>query len=174
MQPRLLGLVRERLVHSPLRDRIDPEDLVQSVLGTFWKRYRRGEWSPSGFREWDDLWNLLAKIARHRMTRRTRAALAEKRGGGAEPIPLVSADGSRVEQLGDDPDPLDLLICAETLEVLLSQLEESCQTSVLLTLEGYSTLETAESLHVTRRTVLRRLEKAREILRSLVGPEGDD
>jgi DNA-directed RNA polymerase specialized sigma24 family protein len=48
MRPRLLGLVRERLDHSPLRGRIDPEDLVQSVLGTFWKRYRRGEWTPSG------------------------------------------------------------------------------------------------------------------------------
>lgn len=57
----------------------DPEDIVQSVFGTF---FRRQAEEPMAVQSRLELWRLLATIARRKCVKAARRALAAKRGGG--------------------------------------------------------------------------------------------
>ena len=55
---RLIGLARSRLDHL-IRRKVDPEDILQSVYRTFFRRYARGAFD---LESWDGLWGMLTVI----------------------------------------------------------------------------------------------------------------
>ena len=63
---RLIGLARSRL-NARLRQKEDPEDVVQSVLRSFFTRHADGQFDLEG---WDSLWSLLATITLRKCGRR--------------------------------------------------------------------------------------------------------
>ncbi len=55
---RLIGLARGRL-DALVRQKVDPEDVVQSVFKSFFLRHASGQWDLGG---WDGLWALLTVL----------------------------------------------------------------------------------------------------------------
>src|SRR6266478_2806061 len=55
---RLIGLARTRL-QGEMKRKVDPEDVMQSVFRSFFRRHADGKFELEG---WDNLWSLLACI----------------------------------------------------------------------------------------------------------------
>src|SRR5690348_6415942 len=59
---RLIGLAHRRL-DDRLRQKADPEEVMQSVLKSFFVRQRQGQFELDN---WDSLWALLVRITLHK------------------------------------------------------------------------------------------------------------
>src|SRR5208337_260130 len=77
---RLCRLVQGAL-DCNIRQREDPEDVVQTVLRTYFRRAAQGEFQIA---DSSDLWALLAKITRRKILKRAEYHHAAKRRMGAE------------------------------------------------------------------------------------------
>src|SRR5438552_3692963 len=107
---RLATLVAARLP-ALARPKLDPEDVAQSVLRTFFRRHAGGEFHPA---HWDALWTLLAVLAARKCGHRVGYLLADKRDARRE----VGAPGARDrawEPADRAPLPDEPAILAETL-----------------------------------------------------------
>jgi RNA polymerase sigma-70 factor (ECF subfamily) len=62
---RLIGLARAHL-DARLRQKVDPEDVLQSAYKSFFIRHARGEFDIDG---WDGLWALLTVITVRKCSR---------------------------------------------------------------------------------------------------------
>jgi RNA polymerase sigma-70 factor (ECF subfamily) len=139
-----------------LRPRFCPDDVAQSAMRTFYAR--KGEYSlpPGG-----DLWQLLATIARRKLTKHTRIHLAQ----------LRTVDRDERGELGewfDVPDlstngPGERTEILEELHVILEPLRAEYRQMVMLRLAGYPIAEIAAELHCCDRTVFRALERFAEL-----------
>src|SRR6478752_4619621 len=117
---RLIGLARTHL-HGRLKEKVDPEDVVQSAYKSFLSRY--GDESLVA-ECWEGLWGLLTLITVRKCADRARYYQAEcrelRREGGApsnsdsNPAWLVAA--------GREPTPDEDVILAETVTDLIQQL----------------------------------------------------
>ncbi|MGO9115410.1 MAG: ECF-type sigma factor [Thermoguttaceae bacterium] len=120
-----------RLVQSVLdcsiQQREDPEDVVQTVLRTYFRRAARGEFQIA---DSSDLWALLAKITRRKILKRTEYHHAAKRRMGTETVLPVDLGGGR------DPEPADAAIAAELVERTLQGLEPRAGEVFQLRLAG--------------------------------------
>src|ERR1700682_2620479 len=56
---RLIGLARSRLAPQ-MRQKVDPEDVMQSVMKSFFRRQAKDAFAKGN---WDSLWSLLSTIA---------------------------------------------------------------------------------------------------------------
>jgi RNA polymerase sigma-70 factor (ECF subfamily) len=156
---RLLALTEGR-VAPDLAGRLDPEDVVQSVFRSFFRRAQDGLYDvPVG----EDLWPLLLVIALNKLrTRGTyhRAARRDvRRERGGEP--LVRA----LEQLeAREPQPFLRLVALEALDGLPAGQRQVAQWR----LEGYEVAEIATRVGRSKRSVERLLKDCRESLRHLL------
>jgi RNA polymerase sigma-70 factor (ECF subfamily) len=154
---RLCGLVRQAL-DGKLRRREDPEDVVQTVLRTYFRRAARGEFQIA---DSSDLWALLAKITRRKLIKRAEYHHAEKRELGAETALPFDLAGGR------DPQPADAAIAAELVEKTLQGLEPRAGEVFQLRLAGCTEKEIAAELSCTRAEVRLQLKRIRERLKRL-------
>ena len=155
-----LCLLAEAQIDRRFARRFSPEDVVQSVFRTFFRRGAKGEFSVdhSGA-----LWNLLVVIALNKMRK-----LAERHGAGKRDVDAeVSADGAkpRPEAVAHEPTPEEAAALADELELVLSSLALGEGDMVRLCLAGYSTTEIAKRLGCSRWTVRRVLDRAGCLLR---------
>ena len=162
---RLVGLAAARLP-PVLKSKIDPEDVAQSVLRTFFRRHRAGEFQPE---HWDALWSLLAVLAARKCGHQVEHLLAAKRDARREVSPPNPAGDSVAvwEPVEHAPTPSEALIFEETLAQLLTGLKDRERTIVLLRLQGHSISEVAEQAEASERSVHRILAGVRIKLESL-------
>lgn len=140
-----------------LVSKLDPEDIVQSVFRNFFAELQKGTFKPAS---WEEMWYLLAKMTIWKCHRKREYYLAQSRDvrtektlEAEEPVPLNS-------MIVDEK-----LILEESLDLVISRLEdENKKKAFLLTLQGYSPVEIAEELGVSKRTVERFKNDIREIL----------
>jgi RNA polymerase sigma-70 factor (ECF subfamily) len=158
---RLIGLARSRL-DSLIRRKTDPEDILQSVFRSFFRRVGDNDWGPEG---WDSLWSLLAVMTIRKCSRRAHYFRAARRDARREASAVDDKGRLCWETLARDPTPREALVLAETVELLLSALGERDRTIVSLRLQGYQSLEIAAHVGCTQRTVQRVLERAAKRLR---------
>lgn len=164
---RLIGLARTQ--SSPaLAPRIDPDDVVQSVFRTFFRRVADGCYDvPPG----EELWQLLLVLALNKIRSLASFHRARKRDVGA----TVS-----VGQLGmaiDASEPSDessLRILEMTIDEVLQELPPNQQRMISLRIEGYSVQSIAEKTDRSKRSVERVLQRFRERMDALVHDESDD
>ena len=150
---RLIALARSRLDARILR-REDPEDVVQSVYRSFFRRHAAGGYDLT---TWDELWSLLTVITVSKSINRAEHHLAQRRtvsgevdGGAGDDVP------DRLEQLVDrEPTPLEAAILEETVEGLLRELKPQYRPIVELSLQGYTTEEIASRTDRGETTVRR-------------------
>ena len=154
---RLCRLVQRALALN-IRQREDPEDVVQTVLRTYFRRAARGEFQIV---DSSDLWALLAKITRRKIINRAEYHYAAKRQLGNE--------SSLPFDLGDsrEPEPADAAIAAELVESTLHGLEARAGEVFQLRLAACTEKEIAAELNCTRAEVRLHLKRIRERLSSL-------
>ncbi len=144
-----------------LRQRVDPEDIVQSVFKSFFVRHQQGKIE---LRSWEELWGLLLTITERKCTRAAEHNAAQRRTMAREvsPTQLAAGSSSNLQPYGRDPTPSEAAILAETLDQLLLNLDDVEQCALLLRLEGYTVLEISEQLGRSERSVERFLARARK------------
>src|SRR5262249_31378656 len=107
---RLIGLAYNQL-DSRLRQKVDPEHVLESVLRSFFRRQREGQFELS---DWNSLWALLVTITLHKCGHRVEYYRAACRDVGREQAPLGSDDNLRAFQaLAADPSPSQAALLAE-------------------------------------------------------------
>jgi RNA polymerase sigma-70 factor (ECF subfamily) len=156
---RLIALARLHL-DSRLRQKVDPEDVLQSVYRSFFVRQAEGRLS---LQNWESLWSLLTVITVRKCGRWSerfhtgrRDLNAEVAGRTAEADSLPALDFPSPE-----PDPAEVVMLTELVEQLLRELGQRDGEIVSLALQGYSADEISARLERPRRTVYRVLERIR-------------
>jgi RNA polymerase sigma-70 factor (ECF subfamily) len=158
---RLIALARLHL-DARLRNKVDPEDVVQSVYKSFFLRYRD---LPLEEDENGGLWALLTMITLRKCADRARYFGAERRNISREtPEPSADAPAPWREALGREPTPEQAAMLTETVEQLLVDLDANDRPLLELSLQGFSTQEISEQLGRAERSVRRFRERMRKQL----------
>jgi RNA polymerase sigma factor (sigma-70 family) len=162
---RQLAALASRHLDSRLRQKVDPEDVLQSAFKSFFRRQSDGRLAPS---DWNELWTLLTVITVRKCIRYRERFTAARRDVRAEAAPQ-SADSSASDWqfLDREPSPEEGMMLAEAVERLLQGLDERDRDIVTLALQGYSAAEIGEQLIRPRRTVYRVLERTQKRLQRM-------
>ena len=163
---RLVALARSRL-GSRMRQKVDPEDVLQSAYKSFFIRQSQGLLTPTS---WDSLWTMLTVITLRKCGRWVERFHTGKRDLGAEVPAGADADGAPVWQaVAREPTPEEAAILTETVEQLLRETAGRERAIVTLALQGNSVAEIAGQVGRTRRTVQRVLARVKEQLERRAG-----
>jgi RNA polymerase sigma-70 factor (ECF subfamily) len=155
---RLLGLARKHL-DGRLRAKVDPEDVVQSVFRTVFRRLADGQFELGG---WDGLWALLTCVTVRRCGRWAEHYRAAVRDVGRESAPAAGEDSaSRWDFIDREPTPEEAVTLAETVELLLRGLDDRERQVVALSLQGHTAAEVSAALGCTESKVYRVLRHVR-------------
>jgi RNA polymerase sigma-70 factor (ECF subfamily) len=153
---RLVRLARSQF-DTWVRDRADPEGVVQSVYRSFFTRCRDGQFDQLG--DWRQLWSLLATITVRKCRNRYEKLRAQKRGGDREqPFPQQPEEDGLppVEEPPDrEPTPEEALLLVETVERLLSGLNAVDLRIAEMSLQGYDVAEISVEIGRAERSVRR-------------------
>jgi RNA polymerase sigma-70 factor (ECF subfamily) len=161
---RLIGLARLHL-DARLRQKVDPEDILQSVFRSFFRRQARREFD---LQSWDSLWALLSVITLRKCGHQTEHYLALCRDVNREAKPAVAQGSSTSwEAIAREPTPAEAAMLAETVQLLLEGLDDREREIVSLRLQDYSAEEISAMLRRPERTVYRVLERTRKRLQRL-------
>jgi RNA polymerase sigma-70 factor (ECF subfamily) len=147
----LIGLAHRQF--SPaFRNRVDPEDVVQSAYKSFFRRFGEGKLEVGN---WDSLWGLLSLITLRKCSERVAYHRAQCRDAAREVVVSTGAESGATwpEAPGREPTPLEAAMLSETLEQLFASLDEDEQPILDLSLQGYTTREISEQLGRAERTV---------------------
>jgi RNA polymerase sigma factor (sigma-70 family) len=161
---KLIAVAYQRL-DQRLRQRVDPEDVVQSVFRTFFRRGAEGEFSSVD--DAQDLWKLLVTL-----TRRRCAGVAREEGSQKRDYRRELADEFDMQLLAQDPAPEDGDALLAVLEEVLSELGELELKIVELRLAKYTLPEISKQAGCSETKVSRVLRWLKENLnRELNGEE---
>ncbi len=160
---RLIFLARSRL-NAQVRQKEDPEDVVQSVFRSFFTRQVEGQFEIGN---WESLWAMLAVITLRKCGNRIEYFQAAKRNvqrnvpGGMKPN---ESEESRLawEGIAREPTPTEAAVLTETLEELMSGLDERERLILSLRLQEYTVQEIGEQVGRSERTIARVLERVRK------------
>ncbi len=156
---RLLELARHR-IGKQLSRRIDPEDVVQSVFRTF---FRRAQEKRFVLEELDDVSRLLVGITVRKTLRQIGFQKAAKRDPNLEQHNDSLSGAEAPELCTLEPSPDAAVAFIDHLEHFLSQLRPVDRSIVEQRLEGCSTTEIADKLQLSDRHVRRVLQHVRAI-----------
>jgi RNA polymerase sigma factor (sigma-70 family) len=164
---RLIYLARQRL-DGRIRQKVDPEEVVQSVWKSFLLRHADGQFE---LHSWDALWSLLTCITLRKCGYRTRYFRRACRDVQREASPAADEDDPQHiwQAIAREPTPDEGAVLAETVEQLLRDLDEQQRQIVELTMQGYKAPEISAQLPVSERTVYRLLERVKRRLEKLSG-----
>jgi RNA polymerase sigma-70 factor (ECF subfamily) len=167
---RLIHLARHQL--SPqIRQKIDPEDVLQSVFRSFFVRNAEGQFG--NFESWDNLWAVLVVMTLRKCGRRVDYFHAARRDVERE-VPSPATPESSAGDLGPtgpEPTPSEAAMLTETVEQLMNQLEGRHRQILALSLQGFGPAEVSAQVGCTERTVYRVLETVREWLEEMRAQE---
>jgi RNA polymerase sigma-70 factor (ECF subfamily) len=161
---RLMALVSSQ-ISGNLARRVEPEDIVQSVFRTFFRRAGLGQYSvPQGV----ELWKLLLVIALNKVRATGSFHQAAKRDvrrttGGESFDRAVETVSGR--------DELAVRFLQMAIDEVLQGLPEAHRRIIELRIEGHEVNEIAEAVQRSKRSVERELQNFRTRLRSLIDEE---
>jgi len=142
--------------------RVDPEDIVQSVFRTFFRRVARGEYEvPPG----DELWKLLLVIGLNKVR-----ALAAFHKAARRDVRQTESTDARDNVAATEED--DLRVLQMTIDELLVPLPAAHRDIITLRIAGHEVNEVASRTGRAKRTVERILQEFRKSLQSVLH-EGD-
>lgn len=154
---RLVALIASR-INRRHRNGIDPQDVVQSAMGSFFRVTRPGASSAIQLNSTASAWNILATFARRKLSRALERETASKRGGMWDRVPFDDLEvAGFVKQLPT----------AEEADAVLHEFHELLSpeqiTLLELLLENATQREISQQLHIDERTVRRRVAALRMI-----------
>jgi RNA polymerase sigma-70 factor, ECF subfamily len=159
---RLLRLAHTRMPDR-LRRRVDPEDIVQSVFLSFFRRHTDGQFD---FQSANDVWRLLAAMTYRKLANSIKHHGRQQRDVGRETAADLTDATARISNA--EADPQHVAVMFETLEEILNQLPEERREILLLRLEEFSTEEIAAQLEISVRTVNRIISRTRDIAEQIL------
>jgi RNA polymerase sigma-70 factor (ECF subfamily) len=157
-----------RQLGPKLRQKLDPEDVLQSVFRSFFSHQAAGE--ITGLESWDNLWGLLVVITMRKCRRQIKRFHYARRNVQRE-IPVPSSDPESESQAGltsDEPTPAEAVMLTETVEQLMSRMDARQQEIFSLSLQGRTVPQISEQLGCTERLAFRVLRRVREVLEDMV------
>ncbi|HTU16629.1 MAG TPA: sigma-70 family RNA polymerase sigma factor [Gemmataceae bacterium] len=162
---RLIGLARRRL-DDRVRVKVDADEVVNSVIRTFCRRAAERPFNLDGA---DDLWALLVEITLRKCGRWNRHFRTRKRDVRREQMPQPLSDSDCDNEPLDlaGPRPEDEAVLRETLERLLSGLDERARSVCEMRLQGYEIKEIAAALKCTEATINRKIRTIKDRMRVL-------
>jgi RNA polymerase sigma-70 factor (ECF subfamily) len=157
---RLIGLARHHL-RAQIRQKVDPEDIVQSVFKSFFLDLRDGEFE---LKTWDNLWSLLVVITLRKCGRKVKHFLGPWHDVRREIAKAPTPDESMAScvALANDPTPSEAVVLSEMVEQTLRPLKPRERRIFELHLQGRSIEEICTQVQrseYTVRDVLKRIEK---------------
>jgi RNA polymerase sigma-70 factor (ECF subfamily) len=155
---RLVALAHSRL-SSQLRQKVDAEDVLQSVFKSFFAGHAEGQYRLVS---WDSVWGLLADITLRKCARKAEFYRAGRRDVQRE-LPGAAHD-SGIGRGTREPTPSEAAILTETVEQLLAGLQAHERDMVVLELQGYTIQEIGERVGRAERSVYRILARVRKRL----------
>jgi RNA polymerase sigma-70 factor (ECF subfamily) len=162
---RLIGLARQRL-DGLVRPKVDPEEIVQSVFRSFFRRHGDGRFDLD---DWGSLWGLLARITVRKCAKKNARYRAPCRDVRKE-VSSPSEDGDQAAvwlAVAREPTPEDAAVLLETVEQVMRGLAAHEREIVVLRLQGHSTAEVSAALDCTERKVQRVIGRVRQRLERL-------
>jgi RNA polymerase sigma-70 factor (ECF subfamily) len=149
-----------------LRQKVDAEDVIQSVFRSFFRRNVERPWDLDG---WDSLWRLLTTITLYKCGHRFDYFRAARRDVQREVSfqPGGDESGRHWEAIARDPSPSEAAILTETVEQLMRSLEDRDRDILELSLQGESVIEISKRLDCSERTVERGLNRIRKRLQRM-------
>jgi RNA polymerase sigma factor (sigma-70 family) len=161
---RLISLARQHL-DNRLRGKVDPEDVEQSVLRSFFRRHIEGEWDIT---DENALWPLLVRITLHKCHRHLEHFLAARRDVRREVEPAKTEQPA----IDSEPTPEEAARFAETAEMVMKHLGTEIKRDIFrLSLQGYSVVEISEQLGYYERGVERVRAEIRTLLRAMMADD---
>lgn len=166
---RLVSLARSHL-SARIRRKLDPEDVVQSALRSFYSRHAADALRVD---DWESLWGLLAVITLRKVgakvdlftaaRRDVRKEInAHQRQGRIDETSSGHSDDAFWEAIAREPTPSEAAMLNDTLEQLMGPLNEREQQMLAMRLQGYTIPEISAAVERTERTVHRLLADVRE------------
>ena len=153
---RLIGLARQKL-EGRLRAKLDPEDVVQSVFHTVFRRLAQGEFDLG---DWDSLWGLLTCITVRKCGKWREYFYTQGRDVTSE-VPAPSGSSSAWQCIDREPTSEEVAMLTETVQTVLKGLDEREQQVVTLSLQGYTVTEVSGTVGCTESKVYRVLRHVR-------------
>lgn len=161
---RLQTLARKQTA-SDLARRFDPEDVVQSVFRTFFRRVAQGHYDiPAG----DELWRLFLVISLNKIRDLAAFHRAAKRDVSAT---VGVTGGAPVQAAANDGEALGTL--QWVIDEILAALPEVQRQMVELRIEGHDVAAIAAHTQRSKRTVERVLQQFRDQLQHMLSDERD-
>ena len=163
---RLIALARSRMGEL-VRQKADPEDVMQSAFKSFFVHQAQGAYQLDN---WDSLWSLLARITVRKCYRRLEEFRAACRDVRRE---AGSTNDSSFEcpVPGRDPTPSEAAILSETLENLMRELRPRERDILALSLQGCSHAEISDQVGCTERTIYRVLKHVSKQLKEIAADD---
>ncbi len=137
--------------------RLDPEDIVQSVFSSFFRRAREGHYNVP---DDEELWKLLLVIALNKIRACGNFHRAARRD-----VRATHAAGT-LEAADDRHDEQALALLRLVIDEILARHAAVDRAIIGLRIEGHGVAEIAGRVHRSRRTVERVLQGFREELRA--------
>ena len=145
-----------------LQPRFDPEDVVQSVFRTLFRRVGQGLYNvPPG----EELWQLLLVLALNKVRKLATYHRAQKRDVGKT---LGSETLDQIQKPNASGDETSLQILQMVVDDLLCDLPSTNRKIVELRIEGYRSDAIAQRMERSKRTVERVLQDFRLKLSALI------
>jgi RNA polymerase sigma-70 factor (ECF subfamily) len=166
---RLIALARTEL-DARVRRKEDPEDVVQSVYGSFFRRYHAGQYDLGS---WNSLWSLLTVITVRKCLNRSRHYAAQRRclAGEVDLEPWDGAADGLSDAIDREPTPLEAVVLAETVERMMRSLDAEDRAIIELSLQDFTAAEIGARLGRAERSVRRVRERVKERLRRMQADE---
>lgn len=151
---RLLALA-ERQIGRDLSQRIDADDITQTVFRTFFRRNQAGEITID---HESRLWRLLVTITLNKVRRRSRDHRAARRDPATE-TSIDALEPGTLDVVAQEPTPEQAAALTELIEAAVTELDAEENSMFRMCLEGFTTTEIAAKLGVSRWTVRRVLDR---------------
>jgi RNA polymerase sigma-70 factor (ECF subfamily) len=165
---RLIALARQHL-DARIRQKVDAEDVLQSVWKSFFRRHAEGQFDLDN---WDSLWSLLTVITLCKCGYQTRHFRTASRDVQREKAQAAEDDSSASwEAIAREPTPAEAAMLTETVEQLTRALDERDRQILELSLQGETVGQVSTQLRISERTVERVLERVRKRLERLRSQE---
>ena len=161
----LIALARSRL-GPQLRQKIDPEDVTQSVFRSFFAHQAAGELEY--LRDWEGLWGMLVAFTLRKCGHRVEYFHAACRDVQREVSRHRPADQSGADWEGytSEPTPTEAAMLTEMIEQVMSRLEGRQRQILTLCLQGVRVSEISAEVGCTERTVYRVLDRVKEMIQT--------
>ena len=150
----------ERHMSSRLRQRVDGDDVIQSVFRTFFVRESQGQFQVD---HTDELWRLLVTITLRKARGVWRKNNASQRSIGREENSDL-ADGLSLVAISREPTVVEALVLADEIESLLKGLSDDHAKALELRMGGHTPTEAAALMGLSRQSFYRLLDPLKERL----------